>query len=370
MAITYITGIPRSGKSYLAVYRLYEKFINEKSKNKDEKFKFAYTNINKFDFSKSDKIKPFDFNEFYLKLNDLYNIYKMTDGKNDDLLIKRADELNIYNVLIVLDEAHNFLNDKEDEILKWWLTYHGHLGHEIWLITQDMSLIATGYKSLAEFFYRAIPLSKRLFTKKFRYKSYASWKMYQKDCISSFNIPIVKDCFNLYHSGSLGNQKSLVHKFIYMFLFFVFLLIIIFYIFVSLFNKNENDEIKTDKFVSSSQLKNSNRKMTNEEVKLMFSNNNNDNNLTDLKFTYIFNCSSDFCFLNDKKNFIPANLIKKIIFKNKPVYDEIFADFNGSYSWYLIFDNDVFNFLNKGVSYEKNQNSDFGDFVLGNSGKR
>lgn len=356
MAITYITGIPRSGKSYYAVYRLWDLFINPKSKNKNEKIEFAYTNINKFKFDKNSKILPFDFNIFEMQLNELYRIYKMVDGKNDDLLIQKAKELKIYDALFIIDEAHNFLNDKENEILKWWLTYHGHLGHEIWLITQDLSLIATGYKSVAEFFYKAIPLSKRLFTKKFRYTQYSSYKMYEKDFISSFNIPMIKEVFELYHSGSLGNQKSLIHKFIYIFLLLVFILCVIFWFFISMFKPNEPKQ----KPVQNTQKS---QKLTSAEVSAMFSNSKISTDFSKSeKFIYIFDCGAKFCSFEKNKILIPINLIQKITFENKPIFSEKIDTFSGNFSWYLVYDNEIFKFL-KEVSYEKNSNFTFVDSV-------
>lgn len=66
--------------------------------------------------------------------------------------------MKLNHCLIVVDEAHNFFNKKNDEILTWWLTYHGHLYQDIILITQDLSLIDTGYKAVAEFLLRLLSL--------------------------------------------------------------------------------------------------------------------------------------------------------------------------------------------------------------------
>ena len=53
-AYAYI-GLQGSGKTLKAVDKLYDNFINPKTKDKSE-YDYALTNINEFDFSKSDKI--------------------------------------------------------------------------------------------------------------------------------------------------------------------------------------------------------------------------------------------------------------------------------------------------------------------------
>ena len=87
MAITYIVGNPGSGKSYLAVYKIYEHFyVNKKKKPKNdaanlEKYDFCYTNINEFKFDKFDNVLEFDLNDIRFHLVNLFNMYK---GKSPD----------------------------------------------------------------------------------------------------------------------------------------------------------------------------------------------------------------------------------------------------------------------------------------------
>ena len=54
-AYAYI-GLQGSGKTLKAVNKLYDNFINPKTKNKSE-YDCALTNINEFDFDKSEKVK-------------------------------------------------------------------------------------------------------------------------------------------------------------------------------------------------------------------------------------------------------------------------------------------------------------------------
>ena len=117
MAITFITGIPRSGKSYYAVYLLYNNFIalppkenklskflgKYSSKKLKKTYDLAYTNINQFDFSKSDKIKPFDYDELQAKLVILYTAYLAK--KPDNELLIMAKSFGIIDCLFVIDDV-------------------------------------------------------------------------------------------------------------------------------------------------------------------------------------------------------------------------------------------------------------------------
>ncbi len=253
MAITYITGIPRSGKSYYAMYLLYKHFIAEKpkptkfetllapylpKKKLDKEYTFAYTNINQFDFSKSPKIKPYDFNEVQQKLVILHGMYLAK--KTDDELIVHAKAVGLFNVLFVIDEAQNFFA-KENVVSSWWFTYHGHLHQDIILITQNLDYIFSNYAKTAEFFYKAVPPSSRFFSNKFRYVQFNSYKLYGKDKIGDFHVPMIPDIFKLYVSGASNNAPSQVKKY----LFYAVILVVIFFFafrqFLSLFDTSAPD---------------------------------------------------------------------------------------------------------------------------------
>lgn len=249
MAISYIVGIPRSGKSYLAVYKLWKNFIFKPKKTLFSKFvkpkdikinyEIAYTNINEFNFDKSDKIEPLNYEKIYNNLSLLHEMY--INGDDDNKLIKKARQLNLYKALFVFDECHNYLKSKDDKVLVWWLTYHGHLFQDIWLITQDLALVNNEYKRVAEFFYKAVPPASRLFVSKFRYIQYSSYKMYQKDVIQGggYTLPALKDVFAMYQSGAKNNAKSVVKKYLYIAIIPLFLLIPFSVFFMSLFTDHK-----------------------------------------------------------------------------------------------------------------------------------
>lgn len=258
MAITFLTGIPRSGKTYYAMFLLYMKFIFVKPvtaftqlmdkyfpKKPARTYEVAYTNINQFDFSKSPKIKPFDYLAVYPELEILCLMY--LDKKTDDELIEYAKSVNLYNCLFVIDECQNFFS-KEDKVLTWWFTYHGHLYHDLILITQNLDLIHTSYAKLGEFFYKAVPPSSRLFSNKFRYVQFNSAKLFQKDKVGDFHVPMIKEIFDMYVSGASNNAKSHVKKYLAYALVLIIILIFAFKQFLSLFDTSVSDTntTKTD----------------------------------------------------------------------------------------------------------------------------
>lgn len=232
--IEYDLGVPGSGKTYKAVYSLYSNFgIN--SNLKDSKFihndvDFAYTNINeiKLDSFDSGTVKKLDWDLFYDNLTTLYAHYK--DKKTDSELIELAKSYDLFRCLIIIDESHNFL-DKNDKVLIWWLSYHRHLHHQIYLITQNLALIYTKYKSFSEIFYLAKPSSLRLFKNKMIYSQFTNSRLSQVSKSGTLKIPFVQEIFDSYHSGANQQSQNILKKFIIMAIgFFTVLIFILFLI--------------------------------------------------------------------------------------------------------------------------------------------
>lgn len=374
MAISYITGIPGSGKSYFAVYQIYKEFLEKPKKKgffsfkkqlpKESKYLFLYTNINQFKFELKDNFIPFDNIDFNFKLNTLYQVYKSVDGKDDTLLIEKAKELDLYKALIVLDEAHNFLNDKEDEVLKWWLTYHRHIYQDIILITQDFSLIATGYKSIAEYFYKAIPAQLRLFKNKFRYQQFSSYKLYDKDLVNrkGIHIPILPEVFALYHSGDKTSTKSFIRQLIVIGIMIFILLFIGFKFFIN--KVLLKDVPKNEPAVTNQQTDLS----TNEFLK-SFEKKQDLNFESKYNFVYVFYCLKGYCNLKDEKEFYPYDIVSNIVLSSDPIYAKEISSFKDMQIYIYVFKDPVFDFLKtkKGVSENEKDsfnNSTFNNFKL------
>ena len=217
--IQFVTGIPGSGKSYYGLFSIAINFNKNLSNNKKfssyqlskTKYKYALTNINEVKFENFDNVLPLDFDDFKSILINLYNHYKL--GKSDSELEDLVKNEKFFYTLIVLDECHNFLS-KDDEVLVWWLSYHRHFFQDIILITQDLPLVNKKYKSFSEFYYKAIPSSRKLFNLDMIYHQFTGSQMFKTQLALKKKLPILKDVFELYGSGENNKQKSLVKHFL------------------------------------------------------------------------------------------------------------------------------------------------------------
>jgi len=352
MAITYIVGIPRSGKTYYVMYQLWKyfvyvakvtwftKLISKIFKPKPlHNYELAYTNINQFDFSKTDKIKKLDFDDLHVKLSELYSMY-MTK-KSDEELIFKAKEYKLHNVLITIDEVHNFLGSKVDDVLKWWLTYHGHLHQDLFFITQDLSLVHTQYKSNAEFFYRAIPPSARLSTKSFRYTQYRNSRMAMNGKIKDFTIPALEEIYSMYVSGAENNSKSVVKKFLMISLILFFVLALAVIMFINSFDSEVSEDNNITKVSNATRTVSipKNFKDIKSDKEIIQDDKKNVPTLFEI------NCYSQICTY--KKTDFPKILLTNIIKDNNDSF--AYKIDNPSFTKYFVLvKKDTFNFLQIG----------------------
>jgi len=257
--ITFLLGIPGSGKTYKAVYDIYYNFSKNASNFKKNKLKkdylFCVTNINSFKFDLCNNVVPFVYNDFMVNLSKMYNM-KVNQNATDDEIIKVAEECNMFKCFFVLDESHNYLN-KDNPVLVWWLTYHRHLHQDIVLISQNLSLFHSSYKNQAETFLRAVPASRSL-TSKFKYFNYSDKSLSQASKVGVIKLPKIDDVFKLYVSGDVVVTPNILLKYVFVFVFLVVLLVISFYFFSKFFSSSgSHDTVKSVSIVkSNSVLKN------------------------------------------------------------------------------------------------------------------
>lgn len=356
MAITFITGIPRSGKSYYAVHLLYQNFIalppketklskfldKYSSKKLKKSYEIAYTNINQFDFSKSDKIKPFDYDTFQAKLVILHSAYLAK--KSDDELIAMAKSFGLTDCLFVIDEAQNFFA-KENTVSTWWFTYHGHLHQDIILITQNLDYIFSNYSKTAEFFYKAVPPSSRIFSNKMRYVQYNSYKCYQKDKIGDFHVPIDNKVFSLYVSGASNNAPSQVKKYLWIFGFLMVIAIIVFNMFTSQFkSKTPPPTVEVNTTLPTAPtdpIPSVQNKLKHQKELAVIDTDKNDTK----QILFDISCVDMLCTLSGVD--FPKPLLNKILLKTEPEFQWFFN--NGSYTQYFVMlPSDTFEFLKIG----------------------
>jgi len=231
--ITYLLGLPGSGKSYFAVDKIFNNFSTDPEAKKDKKLTLdiCYTNINELNLKKLLNVHFLDFDKLKIQLSELH---EMTVKKKctDEELIEKLKEYDLYNAFFVIDEAHHFF-DRKDTVLVWWLSYHRHLFHEIILITQNLSLIESKYKAFSEFFYVAKPQSLTLNRSYFKYNVFCSPRLSLTSKSGSFKLKRNKKVFDLYKSGDSINAQNVVLKFILISIFLFLLAFSLLYYFIS-----------------------------------------------------------------------------------------------------------------------------------------
>ena len=231
--ITYYLGIPGSGKSYAGIDIIFNNFSDHPKAKKDLKKEYisCYTNVNGIKFQKLSNVFDLDavdeneHNKLLRSIEILHSAYKAK--LNDDCLIRIAKEENIYKTLFVIDECHNIFSERK-AFLIWWLTYHRHLYQDIILITQNLALVDSKYKVLAEYFYKATPKSLSLNPKIFSYKTYIDARMTKASKAGEKKVIKRKEVFELYQSGDGVETKNIILKYLLIslsvaiFLFFAF----------------------------------------------------------------------------------------------------------------------------------------------------
>lgn len=351
--ITFLLGLPGSGKSYYAVDRIYNNFSDNKDaiRDKNVTFKNCFTNINEFNFGKIKNVSKLDFDLLHKLLTRLHNLYKMK--KPDTYLVTFLSKVKLKDTLFVIDEAHNFF-DREDKVLVWWLSYHRHLYHEIILITQSLALINAKYKKFSEFFYKARSSSLTLNKNYFNYTVFCDSRMALSSKSGVVKVKRKKEVFQLYKSGDSINAKNVLLKFVFMGIGILFLLFILFYFIKKQFSSNDENTKSSPSSVTK-QLPKKEYLTNKKEPKDIFQNvpELEQTNYSEIVILNIY-CNKTYCFDGNFKLDIPVFKhyinIKDITIINKSFINSSLQKYNCSMS------NDLFKFL-KGGQNEESFNS-------------
>lgn len=359
--IQYCTGIPGSGKSYYGIFNIAIHFAKELKDNKKfksfalskTKYKTCLTNINELKFDKFDSVKELDFNKFKIILTKLHNLYKL--GKSDSELEESVKDEDFFYTLIVFDECHNFLN-KDDEVLVWWLSYHRHFFQDIILITQDLPLVNKKYKSFTEFYFKAIPSSRKLFNTSMIYHQFTGHQLFQTQKANTKKLPILKDIFSLYGSGENNKQKSIVVYYLILAFIFTNLLLVISYFFIKSKTQPKTEVQITqpadniNKTVQTQQLPQNQQTNQKQIISTVPADTQNEN----LKL-FKFSCFDKFCYYKfDNKTTIeiPSNILKTYLL-NIDIDKKFTEIVNSRLVIYVLVNEDKFNFLEKGVQNDQ-----------------
>lgn len=220
--ITFISGVPGSGKTFLAVIEML----------KDKKP--IHTNI---EIKKDIKFEKFTWKNFYEKITFLYGV-----KEDSELAIQKSKDLGIYGISIYYDECHLEMS-AQDKIVIWWLSWHRHLDQNICLITQSKGTLAQKYRAYPEIFVDAHPATKRIFGNVMRYSEYASYRMNKDELIRKFSIKIDPKVFEYYRTGATNKGSNSLRKKLWIILLFFSVPIIFFIYLISSFGNDREDDI-------------------------------------------------------------------------------------------------------------------------------
>ena len=190
--IKLFTGIPGCGKTYRAVYEL---------KKECSKY-YVFHNIDQL------KEGAFEDGKFIKNFTELeQDFLSFFSVDNQSKICAEVDEKYKRKVLIIIDECQNHMGRVNQSFMSW-LSYHRHLGQDVWLITQNKYNIAREYNNLVEVEVQG----KRGFVfDSFIYSWFAAGERFKTD-----KLPKDKEIFDLYCSFNVeetGKKKSNIFKF-------------------------------------------------------------------------------------------------------------------------------------------------------------
>ncbi len=340
MAISFITGVPRSGKSYFSTYQIWNMYKNEVPKKSKYKFitdfkqywnfyvspqlpkkyyETTYLNINEFNFDFSPRLKKLDFDKLVKDLRLLHRM-NVSQKKPDSELIIKAKELGLYNCLIIVDEAAHYFTKPVSEVLVWWFTYHGHIHQDIHIITQHVDQIPADYLKNGEFFYKAYPPSKAIFQNKFSLGLYSCINFYKTCKTQDLTIPFVPAVGELYVSGKKAPRKSILRKYIYILIGVLLFLAYAIYNMMDFQNQIIEENIQDNNITKESKIivKSTNAIDPGTQEKVDDSNSTFFDDLKDLSFVK-FNCIKNVCS-SEKYKEIPFDFLLLILKNSSKFY--------------------------------------------------
>lgn len=356
-AYAYI-GLQGSGKTLKAVNKLYDNFINPKTKDKSE-YEYALTNINEFDFNKSDKINKLDFDILYSQLLLLFDM-SVNQKCTDTELNEKAKEFNLFNCLIIIDEAPHYLTKDKDEVLLWWIEYHRHMYQDIILITPNKARFRTEYRNSIHYFVKSVSAQYRIRKDVYKYAVFSNYNMNKDDFEHFESFKVKKELFSLYQSGKSINGTPLIYY--YLAGLIVAILFCIFSVLYFLNQVSPTHEIKKDDIKKVEQIDNSknqnNIKNLPENKPLI--NTENSPIIDESEKMFKVKCNNDLCFIQLDKDIyeFPFSFLE-ILLRDIDSSKLQIQKTKTFITFYLLANENYFNFIikknHKGVSNEKNK---------------
>ena len=145
------------------------------------------------------------------------NIETLNKGRyvkpSDAQLLPYADFVGLAYKLFIIDEAKDYFGEKH-KALDWWLSYHRHMKQDIILLTQNAGQIDLVYKGHTKIWWKAIASDFKINPNVMKYKTYQTSRLAKTGYVSTKNVPLIEDVFDLYGSGANETSKSLVLPFL------------------------------------------------------------------------------------------------------------------------------------------------------------
>jgi len=179
--IILFTGRPGSGKTYRAV----EALLSDKHTGKY----FIFHNI---DSLKESLIEDGTFIKNFTTIPDFLTFAKQQE------ISEWVKSQYSRSMLIIIDEAQDYFQKRTQDHQKW-LSWHRHMGQDIWLITQNKERLDKDYIHLAEYECRA---KRGIATKQFIYQFSVGGEVFKTD-----RIPIKRSVFAAYKSFQVAEQE-------------------------------------------------------------------------------------------------------------------------------------------------------------------
>lgn len=242
MAVSLIVGKPKSGKSYVAVKKLFDMVSTPKFK-----YKRIYCNVNQLDTDSLITIAKQHGNTIELLTYDhekTFEIVKkayLNRRKSDDELLELLKEDSFSHSLYMVDEAQYYFDAQRKEII-YWLSYHAHFFQDIMLFTHDKESIARKYRIYPELYTVILPSTFRI-GKSIRLKDYAGMKETRSAVVRSYAYMPEQNIFDLYVAGDHQQQDKIIKRLIVLpAIAFVLLLLMLIYAYQRIYNKEAMKE--------------------------------------------------------------------------------------------------------------------------------
>ena len=240
MAINIVTGVPGSGKSYYAVHHLFKNYCNYDKETREVTLKPGYTIISNIDC----------LNIEHINLKDAMDRSKKSLEQFFHVEYQKKITEKYNKIIYFLDEAQQLFSRRyKDENVFFYFQYHRHLGHDVYIMTQNIQLIPKDISQLAEVEIRACPRTLSILGE-LKYNVKSGYEVIDKKVLKKKKL-----VFDLYKSMDQKESEKIKNPLMkYVWLALVFLVCGLF-LFKHTFAKNwgvssaaSADSVKTNQF--------------------------------------------------------------------------------------------------------------------------